>query len=274
MAFLTRPASRPRHRQHQRLRLGLTLLAGAACLTPTVLAVNDDPLSSQIIPSDVRAPSAAAVTVIMAHEPAPTSLYSPHQGADPEELRLRPRAKDEEEEDNDSKSSKDSSSEDDDSKESKGSGSSKDENTDDEGKDGKSKSSKDEDEDGDASDKKGSSKDDEGDTGDDDGDDDGEDDEPKGTKTLDTDDKPAKTGTLTLSVTKSKATGEDAEPTESSLPVAFDGVIASEFKTEDEDDSCPNFIEGLLASKEFQRCYPLSMMMQVRSVHTHIVMLP
>jgi hypothetical protein len=66
---------------------------------------------------------------------------------------------------------------------------------------------------------------------------------------------------MELSVTVSEPTGSP-----SPLPAAFDGNIASEFKTVDEDDSCPNFIENLLGSDEFQRCYPFSMLMQVRNI--------
>jgi hypothetical protein len=118
------------------------------------------------------------------------------------------------------------------------------------------KSSKDEDKDDD----KKSSKDD-----------DAEDDETKAgdkTKTVTVDDKttvteedssPARTSTMELSVTVSEPTGSP-----SPLPAAFDGNIASEFKSTDEDDSCPNFIENLLGSSEFQRCYPFSMLVQVR----------
>jgi hypothetical protein len=74
------------------------------------------------------------------------------------------------------------------------------------------------------------------------------------------DSSPARTSTMELSVTVSEPTGSP-----SPLPAAFDGNIASEFKTADEDDSCPNFIENLLGSDEFQRCYPFSMLMQTSS---------
>lgn len=75
------------------------------------------------------------------------------------------------------------------------------------------------------------------------------------------DSSPARTSTMELSVTVSEPTGSP-----SPLPAAFDGNVASEFKTADEDDSCPNFIENLLGSDEFQRCYPFSMLMQVRNI--------
>ena len=75
------------------------------------------------------------------------------------------------------------------------------------------------------------------------------------------DSSPARTSTMKLSVTVSEPTGSP-----SPLPAAFDGNIASEFKSADEDDSCPNFIENLLGSSEFQRCYPFSMLVQVRQL--------
>lgn len=51
---------------------------------------------------------------------------------------------------------------------------------------------------------------------------------------------------------------------ESPLPVAFDGTLGSEFKSEGSDDSCPTFMSALLNSQTFKDCYPLSMMIQVR----------
>lgn len=83
----------------------------------------------------------------------------------------------------------------------------------------------------------------------------------KKTTVSEEDSSPARTTTMELSASVSEPTGSP-----SPLPAAFDGNVASEFKSPDEDDSCPNFITNLLASDDFQRCYPISMMLLVSAI--------
>ncbi|KAH8176025.1 hypothetical protein LIA77_04443 [Sarocladium implicatum] len=82
----------------------------------------------------------------------------------------------------------------------------------------------------------------------------------KKTTVSEEDSSPARTTTMEISATVSEPTGSP-----SPLPAAFDGNVASEFKSPDEDDSCPNFITNLLASDEFHRCYPVSMLLLTSS---------
>ena len=47
------------------------------------------------------------------------------------------------------------------------------------------------------------------------------------------------------------------------LPSPFDGSSPSDFKANNQDNSCPTFMGDLFASSEFKNCYPLSMLLQV-----------
>lgn len=46
------------------------------------------------------------------------------------------------------------------------------------------------------------------------------------------------------------------------LPAPFDHARSSDFKTTDGDDTCPRFINSLLANPSFRNCYPISMMVE------------
>ncbi|TDZ29408.1 hypothetical protein C8035_v011310 [Colletotrichum spinosum] len=63
--------------------------------------------------------------------------------------------------------------------------------------------------------------------------------------------------TLTLSVTAPAATVEAPPP----LPSPFDTSLAFNF-TSNDGASCPRFINELLTSANFKKCYPLSMLLQ------------
>lgn len=65
---------------------------------------------------------------------------------------------------------------------------------------------------------------------------------------------PSKTS---ASATSSTAT---ATSSQSSLPSPFDGGLSNNFTS----TSCPTFINNMLADAEFQACYPVSLLLQVR----------
>ncbi|KAG9253281.1 uncharacterized protein F5Z01DRAFT_160907 [Emericellopsis atlantica] len=64
--------------------------------------------------------------------------------------------------------------------------------------------------------------------------------------------------------TRPLSVASSASPTsidpDSPLPTPFDGTAASEFRTADGDDSCPDYISRLLSSPTFNDCFPLSML--------------
>lgn len=64
--------------------------------------------------------------------------------------------------------------------------------------------------------------------------------------------------TFTVSLRPSPTATED--PEDSPLPSAFDGTPSSEFQGQDEDDSCPSFLNSILSNQTYLDCYPLSMM--------------
>lgn len=73
-----------------------------------------------------------------------------------------------------------------------------------------------------------------------------------------------KSATKTAESSKSEKPAESTS-TPSPLPSPFDGIPFSDFKTNGEDDSCPNFMRDLLSDPTFKKCYPVSMMLQVSS---------
>jgi len=64
--------------------------------------------------------------------------------------------------------------------------------------------------------------------------------------------------------TRPLSVATSASPTsidpDSPLPTPFDGTLASEFRTDDGDNSCPDYISRLLSSPTFNDCFPLSML--------------
>ena len=74
--------------------------------------------------------------------------------------------------------------------------------------------------------------------------------------------------------TRPLSVATSASPTsidpDSPLPTPFDGTLASEFRTDDGDNSCPDYISRLLSSPTFNDCFPLSMLVTVSSCHSHI----
>ncbi|KAL2752826.1 hypothetical protein ACRALDRAFT_2111889 [Sodiomyces alcalophilus JCM 7366] len=71
---------------------------------------------------------------------------------------------------------------------------------------------------------------------------------------------PRAASTLVESITTPTPSSTE-EP--SPLPSPFDTVMASTFISND-DTQCPAFLNALLADPEFKKCYPISMLLQVR----------
>lgn len=73
----------------------------------------------------------------------------------------------------------------------------------------------------------------------------------------------------TTAVSATTTTSPAATPTSSPLPTFFDGGLSNNFTAE----SCPAFIDSMLAAEEFNACYPVSLLLQV-SADPHLVFFP
>ena len=67
------------------------------------------------------------------------------------------------------------------------------------------------------------------------------------------------------SIELTTSTSASVVATNMPLPSAFDGSSTTDFQSGGSTDSCPTFMKNLLDSPDFQACYPLSMMLQVRT---------
>lgn len=75
-------------------------------------------------------------------------------------------------------------------------------------------------------------------------------------ETASTTESSSKTSTSSSSASSSTATAET-----SPLPTFFDGGLSNNFT----DASCPTFIDNMISDEEFNACYPVSLLLQVRS---------
>jgi len=66
--------------------------------------------------------------------------------------------------------------------------------------------------------------------------------------------------TTTFEITISPSATATSTTSASPLPSPFDGGITSNFTS----TTCPTFFDNMLADPELQRCYPVSLMLQVR----------
>ena len=89
------------------------------------------------------------------------------------------------------------------------------------------------------------------------------------TKTLTED--PDSLTTHSLSAAPSSTVPTETADPDAPLPVPFDGTSSSEFKMEDGDDSCPDFIRSLLKSDSFNDCDPISMLILVSDFRLNTV---
>lgn len=94
------------------------------------------------------------------------------------------------------------------------------------------------------------------------GDGDEEEDGPRSTQTISEDLDSLTTFTVSLAPSPTAS----GSPEDSPLPIAFDDTPKSEFQGQGEDDSCPNFMQNLLNSQTYLDCYPLSTMVEVRTI--------
>lgn len=63
------------------------------------------------------------------------------------------------------------------------------------------------------------------------------------------------------STTSATQTSATATASSSPLPVFFDGGLSNNFTSE----TCPTFIDNMIAAEEFNACYPISLLLQVRN---------
>ncbi|KAI0377834.1 hypothetical protein F5Y04DRAFT_284507 [Hypomontagnella monticulosa] len=77
------------------------------------------------------------------------------------------------------------------------------------------------------------------------------------------------TETFTIDVSSATATASSSSSAQPSptvatgpLPTPFDGALASNFSGDDGGGTCLAFLTGVLADPEFQKCYPISMLLE------------
>lgn len=81
---------------------------------------------------------------------------------------------------------------------------------------------------------------------------------------------PSVTTTFEITISPSATATSTSTTSASPLPSPFDGGITSNFTS----TSCPTFFENMLADPELQECYPVSLMLQVRSLSPSLLCWP
>lgn len=81
----------------------------------------------------------------------------------------------------------------------------------------------------------------------------------------DTDDSSSKSSSHSETSASAASSTATATTSQSSLPSPFEGGLSNNFTS----TTCPTFINNMLADAEFQACYPVSLLLQVRT-DTHI----